>query len=165
MSDSSSPPRMMVGLAHESFTLTLDKIIHPPSDTTQPSTLPSSLECEFSYVWNFPRKTGSGYLLKVGSVEMEIPLAPMGIKDEIDFMSTEPSTVRLKDGSEVVLERVVLDLKDGERMAAVVLVATGGGNGVEGGKQEEILATQNWREDAVGVKERKLPDKVHEKEL
>jgi len=62
-----------VGLASETFTLTLNKQLKPGPITT--------LTCKFSYIWDFPRNIGHATLVNVnnGSDDVNLWMSPLGV--------------------------------------------------------------------------------------
>ena len=124
------PP--LVGLAHETFTLTLDKLLKQADQTH-----PTSLQCEFSYFYNFPRKQGSATLISVNGVR----LGQMSQTGDLAFSSADMNEVNIASaGAEeekVYISKSVLKLGGGARYAAVVLGRDGG----------TVLATANWPDD------------------
>jgi len=131
MTEQSQP----LGLASETFTLTLDKVIK-----SGPSQIPliTKAICKFSYIWDFPRQIGSAELLTIDGVDVELRMFPLGIVGQLDFMNTDRTTVRLPDGRTIILFRVILDLLSSTVRKAALMI---------GGEGEEILATQNWEDD------------------
>ncbi|KAK3330718.1 hypothetical protein B0H66DRAFT_635718 [Apodospora peruviana] len=123
--------RQRLGLASETFPLTLDKQVKPG--------LTDSLACRFSYIWDFPRNMGHATLISVDGVELDLIMNPLGIAKQLDFMNTDKTPVNLPFGK-IIIERVILDLVDSERRAAVRFMGEHG--------ELEILATQNWDEES-----------------
>ena len=130
MTEQSQP----LGLASETFTLTLDKVIK-----SGPSQIPliTKAICKFSYIWDFPRQIGSAELLTIDGVDVELRMFPLGIVGQLDFMNTDRTTVRLPGGRTITLDRVILDLFSPTIRKAAIMIEEG----------EEILATQNWEAD------------------
>ena len=121
-----------VGLAHEKFTLTLDKVIqHSGTD-------PTSLTCEFSYIYDFSRNLDHANLLTVNGAQLGFMFND-GLSDQKSFMCTNLNDLTIfSDLSSLSLTiyiyRTVLTLKDEEKMAMIMLDEKG----------DTILATQNW---------------------
>jgi hypothetical protein len=124
-----------VGLAHEKFSLTLDKVIeHSGTD-------PTSLTCEFSYIYDFPRNLGYANLLAVNGAPLGF-MFNLGIAGQKSFMCTNLNNLDIiseltSPALNIYIYRTVMTLKNGERMAMIML----------GEKGDTILATQNWPED------------------
>jgi hypothetical protein len=122
----------LVGLAHETFTLTLDKVL---KQTDPPH--PTSLQCEFSYYYNFPRKQGAATLISVNGAR----LGQMAQTGDLAFASADMNEVNIAsggaEGEKLYISRTVLKLGGGARYAAVVLGRDGG----------TVLATSNWPDD------------------
>jgi hypothetical protein len=123
-----------VGLASETFTLTLNRQVRPGPI--------SSLTCKFSYIWDFPRNMGHATLVSVddGS-DINLWMFPLGINNQLDFMNSDHNTVILPSGKTIVLYRVILDLVPGRERAAAIMIGETG---------DEILATQSWDENGEG---------------
>lgn len=134
-----------LGLASETFTLLLDKII-----SGGPSPSLSKATCKFSYIWDYPRNMGHATLLTIDGVDVNLNMFPLGIAGCLDFMNTDLTQVRLPDGGTITLFRVILDLKAPDvRMAALMI----------GNQGQEVLATSNWSDsaqDTVTLSQRKV---------
>jgi len=124
-----------VGLASETFTLTLNKQLKPGPITT--------LTCKFSYIRDFPRNIGHATLVNVnnGSDDVNLWMSPFGVKDQLDFMNSEHNRVTLPSGETTVLYRVILDLVPGKERAAAVMLGENG---------DDILATESRDESGKG---------------
>lgn len=126
-----------VGLAYETFTLLLNKQA-PPGDGEV-----KQLICKFSYIWDFPRNMGHGTLQTVDGVEVNANMAPLGIENQLDFMTTAAFEVYIPLYGTKTISRAVLDLVAGERKAGVI---------IKGPQGDEILTTQNWPEEGEHAK-------------
>ncbi|KZP25529.1 hypothetical protein FIBSPDRAFT_950233 [Athelia psychrophila] len=122
-----------VGLSNGNYTLTLDKVISG-------SPIVKQVVCDISYIWNWPRNTGSATLLTVDGVKVDLPLFPEGIEGMLAFISDKPTEVKLPDGPTVVINRVVLELVGGNTQKAMMMLGEPGTEITT----DEILATQNW---------------------
>lgn len=96
--------------------------------------------CEFSYNYNFSTDIGSGELVSIDGVAVNIALYPAGLANVYEFLSDlNPLPSFEIDGQEVVIYRVVMDLyEDGSRAAVVMFNEDG----------SCIEASENWRGEA-----------------
>lgn len=122
---------IMTGLAHETFTLTLDKVL-------QNGTCPQKAKnasCVFTYIWDFPRNMGLAHLISIDGTDVNITLHPLGITGMLAFMSDMKPTTYNIGGQNVVIYRVILDLPTGgERQAGIMWNENG----------SCITTTNNW---------------------
>ncbi len=120
-----------LGLASETFSLLLDKVVSGPPTLKE-------ARCRFSYIWDFPRNMGHATLLSIDEVEVNLNMFPLGIEGWLDFMNTDLTQVELLDEQNITLFRVILDLKAPDIRKAALMIGKDG---------QEILATQNWSDD------------------
>jgi hypothetical protein len=121
-----------VGLTHEQFTLTLDRVI----DGDPPSYLP--LTCKFQYFWDFPKNEGLAHLMTMNDGKVNQIMLPLGIKDQLDFKTPKDFTAILGDDTRVEVIAVILDLKGHALRSAAAIVGTAANN--------TTLATCDWDE-------------------
>lgn len=117
MSDQNSTSAVSeaVGLSHETFTLTLDKLIAGASPVI------ANAKCEFTYIWDWPRNMGLAHLTSINGNAVNIVLHPLGISGSLDFMSDIPPTEFVINGQRVIIYRVILDMPmGGEKSAAIM---------------------------------------------
>ena len=132
-----------VGLAHETFTLVLDKVIE------YDGTGPTSLTNKYDYTWNFVKDEGLSHLDTVdgnGDLPLPLTLHPAGIKGTISFLgSAKDQPIILPNGWKTTIYRawLILDLATGQRSASVMLGKDG----------KTILATQNYDSEKPEIKE------------
>ena len=118
-----------VNIAHEEFTLTLDKVI----DGERPSYLP--LKCKFQYFWDYPKNTGLAHLMTMNNGkanQLMLPLDP----PELDFKTHDNFRVILGDVTFVDVIAVQLNMAGhGIKSAAAIL-----GNAAD----NCAVATSDW---------------------
>lgn len=69
--------------------------------------------CQFKGHWDFSTNEGMAELVSVDGTPVNIPLHPMGISGQLDFMSDMKPTPYTIQGKTVTIFRVILDLKPG----------------------------------------------------
>ena len=74
--------------------------------------LPNAV-CQFKGHWDFSTNEGLAELVSVNGTPVNIPLHPMGISGQLDFMSDMKPTSYTIQGKTVVIFRVILDFKQG----------------------------------------------------
>lgn len=120
----------VLGTSGGTFVLTLDHLVRPGSFAIK------SAACEFSYVWNHTRNTGSATLRTIDGTTVDLPLFAEGIKGTLSFVSdTGPIKIVLPSGEAIILYRVILELVSPDTKKAALIL---------GDKGEEILTTANW---------------------
>ena len=133
MTTDQASPDGRVGLAHETFTLILDKVLRYHDG-------PKELTLTFDYYWDFVRNVGLAHLDTVdggSDAPLPITLHPAGIEGTLSFLGADKDTpVQLPDGSTTILYRIwlILELKTGKRTSSVMLGKDG----------DTILATANY---------------------
>ena len=105
------------------FNLVLSEVIRGNEVLEKPS-------CEFSYHWNFETNMGLALLQSINGTPVNITLHPLGIMNQLDFMSDIPPTKYSVNASnddsialiEVVIYRVILDMDaNGENPKAAIM--------------------------------------------
>lgn len=134
-----APANDRVGLASETFTLHLDKLIKYSGQG------PISVDLKFHYYWDFVRNMGLAQLLAGdGDINPPFPIEmnPAGIEHTLSFMGanwTQPA--KFGDFEETVYRVwLIINLKTGKRSASIML-------GKEG---DLIIATENDEDEVVG---------------
>lgn len=109
-------------------------------------------KCEFSYHWDFEKNMGLALLQSINGSTVNITLHPLGIHDQLDFMSDMQPSKYLVNASdddsialiEVVINRVILDMDaKGENPKAAIMF------GIEG----ETIQTSPGFEEGSAAKE------------
>lgn len=105
------------------FDLTLSEVIRGEQVLENPS-------CEFSYHWDFETGMGLALLQSINGTPVNITLHPLGIHNQLDFMSDMQPTKYLVNATnddtialiEVVIYRVILDMDaQGENPKAAIM--------------------------------------------
>lgn len=107
---------------HVSFDLTLDKEIRGVSELKNPV-------CLFHYDWDASTNTGIAMLQSINGTPVNITLHPIGLKNELDFMSDmEPTHYSVSASNDhaialidIIIDRVILDVDGAQRSAALML--------------------------------------------
>ncbi|KAF7985159.1 hypothetical protein HWV62_7734 [Athelia sp. TMB] len=125
-----------IGSSGGDYTLTLDKII-----SSQGPPIIDTVECKFSYFWDWVRNTGSATLRTIDGVKVNMILHPLGIEGHLDFMSAaKPKLVKLPGGKTILIDRVILDLIGPDDAKAALIIS----NATSQIAGNEIIGTQNW---------------------
>jgi len=128
---------------HVSFDLTLNEQVRGEQVLDAPI-------CHFHYDWDEKKNMGIANLQTINGSPVNITLHPLGIAGELDFMSDmEPTTFHIAtvDGKpnvtkEVVIYRVILDIRGDNRSAAIMFNEDGSSIQASKGFMEESASKQ-----------------------
>lgn len=139
-----------------------------PSEATFKVTLNQQLEgtpvlenpvCEYHYNWNFEKNMGIAMLKTINGTPVNIELHPLGISEDLDFMSDIPPTTFSVNASnddsialiDVVVYRVILDitLATNQRSGAIMFNKDGSSIQASAGFEKDSIQKSLSVEQAV----------------
>lgn len=107
-------------LVHEQFKLQLNQ--------AEGACTLKEANCEFVYTWDVVRNMGQARLISIDGTEVNIPLYPIGVYGMWGFMSDMQPTPFSIGGQEVIVFRVILDVKHTENTKDAALMLNQNGS-------------------------------------